>query len=42
MARAAIIELLESDGIAKIAKADFLIEDHEVTGVFDQGWVEID
>ena len=42
LAKAAIESLLRRESVARVGNAEFIIEDVEVTGIFDKDWNEVE
>ena len=42
VAKASIKSLLRREPVGRVGKAEFVIEDMEVTGVFDVNWNEVE
>ena len=42
VARASIESLFRREPIVRVGKAEFIVEDVEVTGVFDKDWNEVE
>jgi len=42
VARASIESLFRREPIVRVGKAEFIVEDVEVTGIFDKDWNEVE